>query len=62
MGDTSTDAVWELRGKLHILVASSSENLLLFIKWRGLGKGDTAAVTTVEKPAFATLQWPLVKK
>lgn len=36
----------ELRDKLHILVASSSENLLLFIKWRGL-LGDTAAVNTV---------------
>lgn len=56
MGDTSTDAVWKLRDKLHILVASSSENLLLFIKWRGLGKGDTAAtVTPAEKTAFATL-------
>lgn len=52
VGNASTEAMWELRDELHILVASSSENLLLFIKWRGLLKGDTAAVTTVSKTAF----------
>ena len=36
-------AVWEVGGGLHILVASSSEHLLLLIKWRGLRGGDTAA-------------------
>lgn len=62
VGTTSTNTMWELRETLHILVASSSENLLLFIKWRGLLKGDTTAVTTVEKTAFATPQWLLVRK
>lgn len=40
---TGTDALRDLGSELHILVASSTENLLLFIKCRGLREGDTAA-------------------
>lgn len=40
---TGADTVRLLGSRLHILVASSSENLLLFIKCCRLGEGDTAA-------------------
>ena len=45
VGGTGADTVREVGSELHILVASSSENLLLFIKCRGLREGDTAAAT-----------------
>lgn len=37
-----TSTVWEVGYKLYILVASSSENLLLFIKWCGLRGGNSS--------------------
>lgn len=40
-----------------ILVASSLENLLLLIKWRGLREGDTAAI--VRRWGVASNQWPV---
>lgn len=43
VGGACTNTVWEVGSKLHILVASSSENLLLLIKCRGLREGDIAA-------------------
>lgn len=36
VGGAGTDTVREVGSRLHILVASSSENLLLLIKWGGL--------------------------
>ncbi len=42
VGGTDTNAVREVGSELHILVASSSENLLLFIKCRGLREGDSS--------------------
>lgn len=43
VGGASTRTVREVGSELYIVVASSSEYLRLFIKWRGLREGDTAA-------------------
>lgn len=43
VGGAGTDTMLEVVSGLHIMVASSSENLLLLIKWGGLREGETAA-------------------
>lgn len=43
VGGAATRTVRQVGSELYIVVASSSEYLRLFIKWRGLREGDTAA-------------------
>lgn len=41
VGSTGVATMREGGGYFHIMVASSSENLLLFVKCRGLGEGNS---------------------